>query len=265
MWYGGMPLKEIKRHSEQQFRTFPSRSTLYRWLARFTKIATKEAEKHTPNVGDVWVADETVLKIGGNKVWFWDLIDVRTRFLLASHISLSRTTKDARTLVEKASKRASKKPKVIITDKQYSYLDGIELAFGADTKHIAVKGITAKPNNNIIERFHSTLKTRTRVVRGFKDIRTAKMLLDGWLVHYNFFRTHESLGDKTPAERAGIAFPFENWLDVVGRQKLKTHPIKFETQKEPAFIKQDRIPLEVRRSIGMDSSRMPRELRRRFG
>jgi transposase InsO family protein len=41
-------------------------------------------------------------------------------------------------------------------------------------------------------------------MRGLKSIKTARQFLDGWLVHYNFFRPHMSLDDKTPAEVAGI-------------------------------------------------------------
>ncbi len=52
-------------------------------------------------------------------------------------------------------------------------------------------------------------------MRGFKSIKTARLLLDGWLLHYNFFRPHEYLDGKTPAEKAGIKFTFNNWLDVV--------------------------------------------------
>jgi hypothetical protein len=41
--------------------------------------------------------------------------------------------------------------------------------------------------------------------------------MDGWLVHYNFLRAHEALKGKTPAEKAGIKFPYRNWLDVVDK------------------------------------------------
>lgn len=63
----------------------------------------------------------------------WDIIDNDTRFLLASHISPTRTTKDARRLMEMASKGAGKSPRIVIRDKLAAYLDGIELAFGAET------------------------------------------------------------------------------------------------------------------------------------
>jgi transposase-like protein len=54
-------------------------------------------------VGSVWVADETVLNLDNRqKVWFWDIIDAKIRFLIATHISRTRTIKDAQKLMEKA-------------------------------------------------------------------------------------------------------------------------------------------------------------------
>lgn len=213
-FYEGMSLNAIRRHLEQTYKNYPSDSTVYAWIVKYTKIAVAEAKKYTPIVGDTWVADETVLKIQGN-IWFWDIIDSKTRYLLASHLSTSRTTHDARVLMARAAQRAEKAPKVVITDKLQAYLDGIELNFGAETKHIAAKGLTAQTNTNLIERFHGTLKARTKVMRGMKKRETAKLIMDGWLVHYNFFRPHEGLRNKTPAEKALIRFPFSNWLDVV--------------------------------------------------
>ena len=215
MYYRGMSIDEIRQQLNQQEGNYPSYSTVYDWITRFTGEAVNKLRDYKPNVGDVWIADETVLDVGGHKVWFWDLLDIKTRFLLSSHMSFNRTAQHARTLVEKASKRAGKVPKVIITDKLWAYLDGIELAFGADTQHVQSKGFTVQPNTNLIERFHGTLKSRTKVMRGLKTQETALGILDGWLVYYNFFRPHESLGNKTPAEKAGLNVPIKNWLDVV--------------------------------------------------
>lgn len=86
-----------------------------------------------PEVGDTWIADETVLALDkGMKVWFFDIIDADTRFLLASRASLSRTTRDAHMLMDRAIKRAGKSPKVVITDKLASYLD---VNYGKDAEH----------------------------------------------------------------------------------------------------------------------------------
>jgi len=215
MFYEGMSLNAIRRHLEQTYHSYPSDSSVYGWIVKYTKVAVAKTKDVKVAMGDVWVADETVLKIDGRRMWFWDIIDRRTRYLLASYLSATRGTRDARTLMERARVRARKVPKVVITDRLASYLDGIELAYGAQTKHIASKGFKVQPNTNLIERFHGSLKARTKVLRGLKKRETAKLILDGWLVHYNFFRPHESLGNKTPAEKAGVKFPYKNWLDVV--------------------------------------------------
>lgn len=214
-FYEGTPIRGIRRNIDQTFGNYPQNAAVYGWIQRFTQVAIMAAKDYKPKVGDTWVADETVLKIEGQNLWFWDLIDAETRFLLASHISTTRTTRDARALVEKAADRAGKVPKIIITDKLAAYLDGIELAFGADTEHMPAKKLTARPGTQLIERFHQTLKARTEIMKGLKTRKSARLILDGWLVFYNFLRPHEGLDGKTPAEVAEIKFPFRNWLDIV--------------------------------------------------
>jgi putative transposase len=219
MYYRGMSIDEIRGHLQQQYNNQPSSSTVYEWIVRFSDEADRKTRDLKPNVGYVWLADETMLDIGGHKVWFWDLIDIKTRFLLASHMSFQRTTQHAQSLVEKAVRRVGKSPKVIITDRLQAYLDGIELALGGDTQHVQSRGFMLKPNTNLIERFQGILKSRTKVMRGLKTPETALTILDGWLVYYNFFRPHESLGNKTPAEKAGLNVPLRDWLDVVKASK----------------------------------------------
>jgi hypothetical protein len=136
--------------------------------------------------------------------------------------------------MEKAAKVAGKVPKVVITDSLKAYIDGIELAYGADTTHIQSEPFTtADMSTNKIERWHSTLKTRTEIMRGLKSKKTAQELLDGWLVHYNFFRPHESLDNKTPAEAAGLKFSYKNWLDVIESQRLVIKPEPESVEKSP--------------------------------
>lgn len=217
-YFAGSSLEQIRGLIEQQSNIRPSDSAIYSWVTKFSKMAVDEAKIYIPNVGSTWVADETVLRIEGKNVWFWDIIDSKTRFLLASHISKTRTIKDAQRLMELASERAGKIPRVVVTDKLSAYIDGIELTFGAETKHVQSKPFDTASLNNLIERFHGTLKDRTKVLRGFKSIRTAEEILQGWLFYYNFLRPHESLGDRTPAEASGIKFPHKNWLDIVRNQ-----------------------------------------------
>ena len=157
----------------------------------------------------------------GQKVRFWDIIDNKTRFLLASHMSETRMTKDAEALMRQAYDRTGKIPRVIYTDRLRAYLDGIELTFGANTKHRQGGPFDIENNTNLIERFHGTLKARTKVMRGMQNKDTARLIMDGWLIHYNYFRPHEALGNKTPAEVAKANFPYKGWKDVVMGGVLK--------------------------------------------
>lgn len=237
MYYEGMSLNAIRRHFQQEYGTMPSSSTVYEWIEKYTPIAIKAFRDYHPEVGNVWIADETVLKIDGQNVWMYDIIDEKTRFLLATRITTSRTIKDAQALMEKAARRAGIKPKMVITDKQNSYLDGIELAYGADTEHVQSSPFAPTDDTQRIERFHGTLKQRTKVMRGLKNIESANEFTDGWLVHYNFFRPHESLKDKTPAEVARIDYPVKNWADVIKQLSPATMP---EVSKAAQF--RDRTP-----------------------
>jgi len=217
-YYGGMPLDSIQRQLQQDYGISMSEVGIYKWIVRFSEDAVKQAKKFKPKVGDVWIADETVLKVGGRNMWFWDIIDERSRFLLASRLSLTRTIKDAEALMQQAYDRAGKAPRKIVTDKLNVYLEGIERVFGGDTKHIQTSPFGREGGDettSIIERFHGTLKDRTDLVRGFKTLSKSRLITDAWLVHYNFFKEHTSLGDIPPAQKMGIPVPFKDWREVV--------------------------------------------------
>ena len=132
-----------------------------------------------------------------------------------SHLSKTRGMLDVATVMRRAWKRAGKAPRFIISDSLGVYPDGIERVFGAYSGHIQAKGITHEINTNIIERWHSTLKERTKVLRGFKSLDSAELILDGFLVNYNFFRPHYALGNRTPADVARVNTPVRNWTELV--------------------------------------------------
>ncbi len=220
MFYDGLSLADISRHLDETYHNPVNRSSVYRWVVKYTLNALNLLEPLKPQVSDTWVVDETVIKVGGANWWFWDMIDESTRFLLASHLSKTRGILDVAAVMRNAWQRVDKAPKVIISDSLGVYPDGIERVFGAYSKHIQTKGFTEEINTNLIERFHSTLKERTKVLRGFKTWDTAELILSGFLINYNFFRPHMALKDKTPAEVAGIKSLVKNWTELVRKTGL---------------------------------------------
>ena len=236
MYYEGMSIKEIRRHLLQEHRLAPSTATIYEWIMKYSQYATDSIKDCRPEVGNIWTADETVLKIDGSNVWFWDIIDNKTRYLLASRVSRSRTTRDAQALIDRAIKTAGKSPQTVITDKLKSYLD---VRYGGNAEHRQGSPFSLKEtgeSTSQIERFHGTLKSRTKVMRGLKNLESAIDFTQGWLVHYNYLRPHEGLNDKTPAEAAGVEYPHQNWADIIRKH---TPSVKVTIEHQP----RDRVKL----------------------
>jgi len=257
MYYSGMSLDGIQGQLQQEFGNKVAESTIYYWIVKFTKEALNMSKDFHPKVGDVWIADETGIDVHGSKrdLWFWDIIDAKSRYLLASHISNTRTTEDARILIQKAVQRAGKYPRVIITDKLHAYIDAVS----GDTQHIRSKPFTTINSTNKIERFHGTFKDRTKVVRANKNLEAANLITQGWLIHYNFFKEHTALGNVPPAVKMKIATPFRDWNDIVrsqqGEVKLSTEfmpkPVSFfqplTPEQKQRQIQRQRVRIAVQR------------------
>ena len=99
MYYEGMSIKAIRRNLKQEYGNMPSTATIYEWVQKYTQYATDSIKGYEPKkIGETWIADETVIEIDGQNVWLFDIIDYDSRFLLATRISRSRTTRDAQML-----------------------------------------------------------------------------------------------------------------------------------------------------------------------
>jgi transposase-like protein len=216
LYYTGSSLTDIANHLAQVYNNPVSRSSIYAWLLKYSVEAVELLSTLKPQrLSNVWLADETAIKFDYELYWIWDVIDRDTRFLLASYLSPRRGTQQARILMELALEQAERPPKKVITDKLRAYIDGIELVFGSETVHIQSSPFADSDSTNIIERFQGTIKERTKVLWGFKTVPAAKIIIGGFVCHYNFFRPHIALNNRTPAEVAGTDSPITTWTDLV--------------------------------------------------
>ena len=236
MYYDGLSQNDIRRQLQQIYNREVSDFAIYNWIERFTKDAVNITNHYRPNVGYVWLADETVINVGGRQCWLLDIIDVKTRFLIASKLSPTRSVEDIHDVLKEAYARTGIIPKVIMTDHLEAYIYGIKLTFGDKAKHVQVKKFTAKPNNNIIERMQGTIKERTKVMRDLKSLNTAQLILDGFLVNYNYFRPHETL-KTTPANKAQVQFPYDGWESLIKHSQEAKNPVF-----EPHYMRLQPLP-----------------------
>jgi transposase-like protein len=70
------------------------------------------------------------------------------------------------------------------------------------TRHIQHIRLQGDHNNNKMERMNGEVRDREKVMRGLKIQSTA--ILPGYQIYHNYFRPHEALKGKTPAEKCGI-------------------------------------------------------------
>ncbi len=213
--------------------------TIHNWIRRYIEAMKPYLDKLTPQLGGMWHADETMInirntepmKVGQNSTlsnysWMWNVMDHETRFLIASEITKHREIEDARKVLAEAKDVANgQRPDFIITDKLQGYKQAVTSEFFTHklprTQHVRLKSIREGTNNNIIERLHGTIKERTKVMRGMDTDESAKLLLEGQRIHYNYLRPHMGLDGKTPAEKAGIDLKLEGnkWAQLIKRSK----------------------------------------------
>jgi putative transposase len=205
LYFRGMSVRKVAEHFAQVHDLKVSASTVYNWIAHFSRVAAKWMDAQGATVGERWHVDETMVSINGEKSWVWNVLDHDTRFLLATHVSRARNMADTRAPLHKAKRVADTKPTEVFTDGLPAYPRAVHAEFGRGgyNPHHRVPSIRAPESNNLVERLHGTEKERTKVMRGFDTLTGTGALMEGFRVHYNLVRDHQTLG-ATPGAVAGI-------------------------------------------------------------
>ena len=242
-FYTGKSYKQIAEGLKEEYDIpEPSKATIYEWVRDYTDDAKELTVDMKAQVGDEWVADEMAVKVNGWQMWNWNVMDTKTRYVLASHLSRTRTRKAGIETMEKAKAAAGKDPKTIKTDKLTSYRPAITKVF-PDTLHIKSQGLTSSLNNNMSERLQGTYRSREKTLRGLDSMESAQRYLDGWTITYNHMRGHESLKNDTPSQRAKADPPFTEWADVVKGDAVSPQLVTAETRLADApQLKSDAKP-----------------------
>lgn len=215
MYFSGMSYKQVAENLEKVYDIpEPSKRTIYDWVHDYAGAAAKRMKSYPAHVGEHWVADEMQLKVGGDRLWNWNVMDTKTRYILASHLSRNRGIRDAEQVMKKAARATGVWPKTIRTDGLASYFEGIKRVF-PKAEHIVSQGIYEEVNNNLSERLQGSFRQRTKTMRGLETRETGQEYLDGWVVDYNLFKDHEAHKGGTPADAAFVNPPYREWADVV--------------------------------------------------
>jgi transposase-like protein len=228
LYFKGVSQRKICDHLKQFESVVVTQPTILSWIRKYMKLLSKYVEKYKADVGNIWHSDETTifLKKEGEKKyyeWIWNVMDSKTRYLLACQITETRFTSDARKPLQAAKKIANKRPDAIVTDGLQGYKDAIKAEFfdvtaNIQNPHVRLKDFETKPNNNILERLNGTFRERTKVMRSLDSEMTASEFVAGMQTYYNYIRPHQGIGGFTPAQMANIPINLmgNRWETMIG-------------------------------------------------
>jgi transposase-like protein len=236
LYFKGVSQRKIVEHLKMFEDVKVTQPCVLKWIRKYIELMKGYLDKFTPQLGGMWHSDEMMINVrktepidGENYSWAWNLLDHETRFLIASEVTKHRNIEDARKVLKEAKQTANgQKPDFIITDKLPAYKQAITKEFftlkNPRTKHVKLKNIREGTNNNIIERLHSTIKERTKVMRELDNDETAQKMMEANRIYYNYLRPHQALNGKTPAEKAGVDLKLEGnkWEELIRRAKRGT-------------------------------------------
>jgi putative transposase len=193
-----------------------SHQTIYNWIGKYVSLMEKYVDKLKPNVGEIWRADELWLKVKGDMKYLFALMDDETRYLIAQEVADTKLIHDASRLFHKGKEVMGKKPATLITDGLYAYRAAYNKEFFTiktpRTEHVNTIKLSGNMNNNKMERLNGELRDREKVMRNLKKKNT--LILAGYQLFHNYFRGHQGLKGKTPAQACGI--------EILGENKWKT-------------------------------------------
>jgi transposase-like protein len=234
MYYAGMSLRKIQSHLKVFYPHNAHFSTIYRWLVKYAEMMSVITDNFQTEGGQELMSDEMEYHRLGEQNWSVDVLDTKTRFIVSSDYMKSRTIDNLTKVLKQGKRNTGDRIKVITTDCLQGYDRVLRRSFGLQSPHFVSSKTKSKiihnkvkaderGFNHKIERLHNTIRDRTKIMRGFHgSLYSAKMIMKGIEIYYNYIRKHQGIDNKTPQEEAIPALDLgENkWLSLIRLSKI---------------------------------------------
>jgi transposase-like protein len=174
--------------------------TIYRWVLRFTPLLADAARPCRHAVGSRWWVDETYVKVAGRWRYVYRAVD-QSGQVVDVFVSPRRDAKAARRFFRRAIGTTNITPVEVVTDHAPVY-PGVLGKLAPAAWHR-----TDRYANNRVEADHGRLKARLGPMRGFKQDRSARVIIAGHAFLQNVRRGYYELAVEEPASRrVAVAF-----------------------------------------------------------
>ena len=205
----------------------------YALKAKSAGIAYRRFEKKRPN--QMWHIDLKQTQLSdGTKVYICIIIDDYSRFCLAAMVGTNKTTEWVAKVTQKAILFFGV-PEEMLSDNGREFVSVWEDSLTQFGHLLQSEGVSHKttapyyPQAN--GKAEAYIKTMTREVltgRTFHSLEELQAALDKWVVYYNNYRKHSSLGWRAPVSRfAGIAPRVQGLAALIGLEGAIRHLDEF--------------------------------------
>lgn len=172
--------------------------TIHNWIHTFgVSIGKRLRKRRYKRCSDRWHVDATYIKIEGRWCYFYRAIDKQGN-LVDVYLSDTRDLAAAEAFFTQAAKTSGVYPDIITTDKEAAFGSAVENIFGDYTDHR-----DNKFKNNLLEQDHRGIKSRTKPMKGLKNIFCAQIFCTVYEEIRSFFR----MKNKSRAEKRRIFAP----------------------------------------------------------
>jgi putative transposase len=213
-YYRGLSINQIRDFLNVQYSSFPSSKTVYAWITKYSVEAIKQFKEYYVETGDDWAIFDSIVKVNGQDHCCLDMIDIKTRYLLATRLSISQKKRDIEELIEMARSRAGKSPRTVAAKNWKGYKNKDSLIPGEELNSIAISSTSDADNEKWNEWAREAFAERAIILARLKSIESAVQFIEGFTVFHNYLRQDKALNGQTPAEIAGVHYTTRSWLDI---------------------------------------------------
>ena len=217
LYFSGESLRSVEAFLKLQG-VRANHMTVYRWIGKYVKLMDSYLDQMKPQVSGTWRTDELFVKVKGNTKYLYALMDDETRFWIAQQVADNKYSENVRPMFKEGKEVAGKKPDILISDGAPNFHEAYREEFWSRiaprTSHVRHIHIQGDHNNNKMERLNGEVRDREKVMRGIKKMDSP--IFKGYQLYHNYFREHDALEGKTPAEAANIKIEGRNkWVTVI--------------------------------------------------